>query len=150
MRVLPSVPARLELEGTDLGPTPWRPVTQEQVDLFADLTDDHQWIHVDRERAVDGPFGTTVAHGMLTLSYVPVFVGQVLNVENASFGLNYGFEKIRFTSPVPAGARIRGRVVVSKTVPVDGGIRATFAVTVEVEGQERPAVIAENVIMWLE
>lgn len=148
--VVPTVPGLLELEGADLGASPWRTLGQADVDAFADLTDDHQWIHVDPARAADGPFGTTVAHGMLTLSYVPVFVGEVLEVEHASFGLNYGFEKIRFTSPVPVGARIRGRVAVTRAVAVEGGVRATFAVTVEVDGQPRPALVAENVIMWLE
>jgi acyl dehydratase len=150
VHVLPTVPALLELEGTDLGAGPWRTFDQPMVDTFADLTDDHQWIHVDPERAAEGPFGTTVAHGMLTLAFVPVMVGEVLRVDGASFGLNYGFEKIRFTSPVPVGSRVRGQVRCTRAVAVEGGVRATFAVTVEVEGADRPACVAENVIMWLE
>jgi acyl dehydratase len=150
MHVVPHVRGLLELGDTELGASPWLTVDQAQIDAFADLTDDHQWIHVDVERAAGGPFGTTIAHGMLTLSFVPVFVGQVLRVDNASFGLNYGFEKIRFTAPVPAGSRIRGRVAVARTAPVENGVRATFAVQVEVEGGERPAIVAEQVIVWLE
>ncbi len=150
MHVVPDVRSLLELSGTELGTSPWLTVDQAQINAFADLTDDHQWIHVDVERAADGPFGTTIAHGMLTLSFVPVFVGQVLRVDNASFGLNYGFERIRFTAPVPAGSRIRGQVAVARTAPVENGVRATFAVQVEVEGGERPAVVAEQVIVWLE
>jgi len=150
MHVVPHVRALLDLTDTELGASPWLALEQEQIDAFADLTGDHQWIHVDVARAADGPFGSTIAHGMLTLSFVPIFVGEVLRVDNASFGLNYGFEKIRFTAPVPAASRIRGRVSVAGTAPVEGGVRVTFAVHVEIEGRERPACVAEQVIIWLE
>lgn len=146
----PAVQTLLELAGTDLGAGPWRILSQNDINAFADLTDDHQWIHVDTARASVGPFETTIAHGMLTLSFVPVFVGEVLTVENAGFGLNYGFEKIRFTSPVPSGSRIRGRVTLAEATAVEGGVRARFSVRVEIEGSDRPACVAEQVIVWLE
>jgi acyl dehydratase len=134
--------------GADLGVGVWREITQEQVDSFADTTDDHQWIHVDAERAAAGPYGGTIAHGMLVLSLVPVMVGEVLSVQ-ARYGLHYGFEKVRFTAPVPVGSRIRGRVRLLRTAPVEGGTKATFGVTVEIEGREKPACVAEDTIVWL-
>ncbi|MET0931352.1 MAG: MaoC family dehydratase [Aeromicrobium sp.] len=150
MHTIDTVPALFDLEGTDLGTTDWITITQDQVDTFADVTDDHQWIHVDRERALTGPFGHTVAHGMLTLAFVPVLVGGVLTVENASFGLNYGFDKVRFTSPVRAGERVRAHVTVLRTLQVPGGVRATFGVTVEGEDTAKTVLYAENIIQWLE
>lgn len=150
MHVTPTVRDLLTLDGTDLGSSPWLTVGQDKVDQFADLTGDHQWIHVDLERAATGPYGATIAHGMLTLSYVPIFIDQVLTVEGAGFGLNYGFDRIRFTSPVPAGSRVRGHVEVMRTEELEAGVRVTFAVRVEIEGSERPALLAEQVIMWLE
>ncbi|MGY1810965.1 MaoC family dehydratase [Blastococcus sp. SYSU D00669] len=148
MRTFDDVVALRAAEGEDLGATDWSQVTQAQVDDFARTTHDHQWIHVDPERAATGPFGGTIAHGMLTLSLVPVFVGQLVSVD-ARYGLHYGFEKVRFTAPVPVGSRIRGRARVLRTAPVDGGTKATFAVTVEVEGSDRPACVAEDTIVWL-
>jgi acyl dehydratase len=150
LRTIETVPALLDLSEADLGTTPWITITQDQVDTFADVTNDHQWIHVDRERARTGPFGHTVAHGMLTLAFVPVLVGDVLTVEGASFGLNYGFDKVRFTWPVRAGERVRAQVTVLRTLEVPGGVRATFGVTVEGEDTGRTVLYAENVIQWLQ
>lgn len=150
MHTIDTVPALFDLSGTDLGTTDWITITQDQVDTFADVTDDRQWIHVDRERAATGPFGHTVAHGMLTLAFVPVLVGGVLTVGNASFGLNYGFDKVRFTSPVRAGERVRAHVAVLRTLQVPGGVRATFGVTVEGEDTATTVLYAENIIQWLE
>ncbi|MBS44324.1 MAG: dehydratase [Nocardioides sp.] len=148
MHTLSSPRELASLTGADLGTSPWRTISQEHVDTFADLTDDHQWIHVDVERAADGPFGGTVAHGMLTLAYVPVLVGEVLRVEGSPFGLNYGFDKVRFTSPVRAGSRVRGAVRVDSVTDLDGWVRAGFEVTVEVEGSDRPALVAVNLVQW--
>jgi acyl dehydratase len=148
MRSFSDVHELLAAEGADLGVTAWREVTQPQVDSFADTTDDHQWIHVDVDRAADGPYGGTIAHGMLTLSLVPVMIGEVVSV-SATYGLHYGFEKVRFPAPVPVGSRIRGHVRVLRTAPVEGGTRATFGVTVEVEGGAKPACVAEDTIVWL-
>src|SRR4051794_6647503 len=148
MRSFQDVHELLAAEGEDLGVSPWREIAQDRVDAFADTTDDHQWIHVDVERAAAGPYGGTIAHGMLTLSLVPVMIGEVVSV-TATYGLHYGFEKVRFTAPVPVGSRIRGRVRVLRTAPVEGGTKATFGVTVEVEGAEKPACVAEDTIVWL-
>ncbi|NYJ08692.1 MaoC family dehydratase [Petropleomorpha daqingensis] len=148
MRSFEDVQELLAAEGADLGATAWRQITQEQVDSFADTTDDHQWIHVDTERAASGPYGGTIAHGMLTLSLVPVMIGETVSV-NATYGLHYGFEKVRFTAPVPVGSRIRAHVTVLRTAPVEGGTKATFGVTVEVEGGDKPACVAEDTIVWL-
>ena len=148
MRSFQDVHELLAAEGADLGTTSWREVTQPQVDSFAGTTDDHQWIHVDVGRAATGPYGGTIAHGMLTLSLVPVMVGEVVSV-TARYGLHYGFEKVRFPAPVPVGSRIRGHVRVLRTSAVEGGTKATFGVTVEVEGSSKPACVAEDTIVWL-
>jgi acyl dehydratase len=148
MRSFQDVHDLLAAEGADLGTTSWREVTQPQVDSFAGTTDDHQWIHVDVDRAATGPYGGTIAHGMLTLSLVPVMVGEVVSV-TARYGLHYGFEKVRFPAPVPVGSRIRGHVRVLRTSAVEGGTKATFGVTVEVEGGTKPACVAEDTIVWL-
>lgn len=138
----------LEAKGRHLGTSAWREIAQPQIDTFADLVDDHQWIHVDVARAADGPFGAPIAHGMLTVSLVPTFMGELVEVEQMTFGVNYGFDKVRFLSPVPAGSRVRGGVEIVDTVPVEGGVRATFRVTVEVEGVERPACVAESIVVF--
>ena len=131
--------------GRELGPSDWMTVDQTMIDKFADATGDHQWIHVDVERAKkEMPGGKTIAHGFLTLSLVPRMAATLIQIKNRSRGINYGSNKVRFTSPVPAGARIRlrQRIVAVDEVP-GNGVRVTTEVTVEIEGQERPALIAE-------
>ena len=131
--------------GRELGPSEWITVDQAMIDRFADATGDHQWIHVDVERAQrEMPGGKTIAHGYLTLSLVPRMAATLLEVTRRSRGINYGSNKIRFISPVPAGSRIRlrQRILSADEVPGDG-IRVTSEMTVEVEGQERPALVAE-------
>ncbi|MEU4619930.1 MaoC family dehydratase [Actinoplanes sp. NPDC023801] len=134
------------LAGKDLGHTEWLEITQERVNTFADATDDHQWIHVDVDRAGQGPFGGPIAHGYLTLSLViPLFV-ELLTVEGITMGLNYGLEKVRFPSPVKVGARIR---LAAKVVSVDdvpgNGVQSTFDFVVEVDGQDKPACVARPI-----
>ena len=129
-----------------LGVGPWTTVDQARIDLFADATDDHQWIHVDPERAKAGPFGAPIAHGLLTLSLVPELVGQVFTLDGARMGVNYGFN-----APVPAGSRVRASVELldCTDVGVDGGadgVQLTLAVTVELDGSARPALVAEWVV----
>ena len=131
------------LVGTHLGYSDYLNVTQEQVNRFAEATGDHQWIHVDPERAASGPFGHTIAHGYLTLSLVPVLLATVLRVEGVAMGVNYGTNKVRFTSPVPVGSRVRGRFTVKEVDDVTGGIQLNMQVTVEIEGVEKPALVAE-------
>ncbi|MEU7474773.1 MaoC family dehydratase [Lentzea sp. NPDC042327] len=134
------------LAGADLGHTDWLQVTQERVDTFADATDDHQWIHVDPERAATGPFGTTIAHGYLTLALLIPLMGQLLTVSGVRMSLNYGLEKVRFPAPVPVGAKIRlaGRVASVEDVTGDG-VQLTVDFTVEIEGSEKPACVARAV-----
>ncbi|MER7913793.1 MULTISPECIES: MaoC family dehydratase [unclassified Streptomyces] len=131
--------------GEQLGHSDWLEVDQKRIDLFAEATGDHQWIHVDPERAAAGPFGTTIAHGYLTLSLLPVFVPQILAVEGVRMGINYGTEKVRFPAPVPVGSRLRATAVLAKVEEVSGGVQVTAAVTVEREGSEKPVCVAESV-----
>ncbi|MEW1904949.1 MULTISPECIES: MaoC family dehydratase [unclassified Streptomyces] len=131
--------------GEQLGHSDWLEVDQKRIDLFAEATGDHQWIHVDPERAAAGPFGTTIAHGYLTLSLLPVFVPQILAVEGVRMGINYGTEKVRFPAPVPVGSRLRATAVLAKVEEVAGGVQVTAAVTVEREGSEKPVCVAESV-----
>ncbi|MFB7273609.1 MaoC family dehydratase [Streptomyces sp. NPDC056244] len=131
--------------GEQLGHSDWLEIDQKRIDLFAEATGDHQWIHVDPERAAAGPFGTTIAHGYLTLSLLPVFVPQILRVENVTMGINYGTNKVRFPSPVPVGSRLRASAVLKEAVEAGGGVQITTLVTVEREGGEKPACVAESV-----
>lgn len=133
-------------EGTILGPTDWMAMTQDRIDGFADATDDHQWIHVDQDRAKDGPFGTTIAHGYLTLALVNKFLPQMLTVAEFSMGVNYGVEKVRFPNAVKQGARLRGSGEIVKVEEVkNGGVQSTVRITVEIEGEDRPACIADTI-----
>lgn len=136
------------LVGTHLGHSAYRTVTQEQVNLFADATGDHQWIHVDPERAAKGPFGRTVAHGYFTLSLIPVLLASVLKVEGVTMGVNYGTNKVRFTSPVPVGSEIRAGATLASIGPVSGGVQVTLDVTVEVKGAPKPSCVAQVVYRY--
>jgi acyl dehydratase len=132
--------------GKELGPSEWLTVTQEMIDKFADATGDHQWIHVDVERAKkEMPGGKTIAHGYLTLSLLPQLAPTLMKIEKRRRGLNYGSNRVRFTAPVPAGARVRLRQKLVKIEPVeDNGFRITSEMTMEVEGNTRPAMVAET------
>ncbi|WP_289298800.1 MaoC family dehydratase [uncultured Reyranella sp.] len=132
--------------GEEIGVSDWVEITQERINLFADATGDHQWIHVDVERAKkDMPGGKTIAHGFLTLSLIPMLNSQISHINNVRNGINYGCNKVRFTSPVQAGSRVRARAKLIAADPMDkGGVRLTNQVTIEIEGQERPACVAET------
>lgn len=130
--------------GARLGPTAWLAIDQARIDRFAEATDDHQWIHVDPVAAADGPFGATIAHGYLTLSLVNRFMPDLLTVTDASMGVNYGCEKVRLPSPVRVGSRIRGAGELVSVGPAGGGLQVLVRVTVEIEGQERPACVADT------
>ncbi|NKY17943.1 MaoC family dehydratase [Tsukamurella spumae] len=134
--------------GQTLGTTEWVSIDQDRIDLFADATDDHQWIHVDPERAAKGPFGGTIAHGYLTLSLAPVLLQEALVVEEYSAALNYGLDKVRFPSPVPVGSRLRATVGLVSAQDKKGAIEAVFRLTYEVDGAERPACIADTVVLY--
>jgi acyl dehydratase len=131
--------------GDVFGPASWIEITQERIDMFAEATGDHQWIHVDPERAKEGPFGTTIAHGYLTLSLVPVWSSEVIPREGR-MGINYGVNRVRFPSPVPVGSRLRATFEVKELQDFEGGVQATHLVTVEREGQEKPVCVAEVVV----
>ena len=129
----------------------WRTIEQSRIDEFAHATDDAQWIHTDPEQAAAGPFGTTIAHGFLTLSLVvPMFAEALPALEGYGMTLNYGLNRVRFTSPVPSGARIRGRFRIEDVEEVAGGKQARVAATIELEGQEKPACVAEALLRFLE
>jgi acyl dehydratase len=135
--------------GEHLGYSEWHDVDQNQVNLFADATGDHQWIHVDPERAKkESPFGGPIAHGYLTLSLAPALLPQVLQVEGISMGVNYGCNKVRFPSPVPVGSRVRAGAQLASVEDVPGGAQVTMDVTFEVEGQEKPACVAQVVYRY--
>jgi acyl dehydratase len=132
------------LKGQELGISDWYEVTQDAVDLFADATGDHQWIHVDVERAkAESPYGGPIAHGYLTLSLIVPLVSQTYTVTDAKMGVNYGLNKVRFPAPVPVGSKVRARVTLKDVEEVAGGLQNTFSVTIEREGGDKPVCIAE-------
>jgi acyl dehydratase len=136
-------------QGSQLGPTEWMEISQDRVNTFADATDDHQWIHVDPAKAAEGPFGGTIAHGLLTLSLLPHFSHQLYTVENIAMAVNYGYNKVRFISPVKVGARLRARAELTSVTRLEGAAQSTMTVTVEIEGSDKPAAVAESIIRYL-
>jgi acyl dehydratase len=132
--------------GEEIALSPWVDMPQERIDLFAKATEDFQWIHVDPVRAQDSPFGSTIAHGFLTLSMLPKLIESTFEFSDRKMGVNYGLNKVRFTAPVPAGTRIRGRFTLGKyeTLP-DGGVQTTWTVTLEREGGDKPVMVAETI-----
>ncbi len=132
--------------GAHLGYSDWLEISQERIDLFAEATGDHQWIHTDPERAKDGPFGATIAHGYLTQSLVNFFLPQIVDVQGISMGVNYGADRLRFPAPVPVGSRVRGGAELISAEEVKGGaVQAVIRVTVEIEGGERPACVIDTI-----
>jgi acyl dehydratase len=135
--------------GRELGVSDWFEVTQERIDQFAEATGDHQWIHVDAERAaVESPFKTTIAHGFLTLSLASALLRGALRFEGARMAINYGLNRVRFVSPVPSGSRVRGRFVLGSVEEAGGAVQAIWSVTIEREGSERPCCVAEWVVRY--
>jgi acyl dehydratase len=144
--VFSSVEDVLGLVGKPLGASEWVTVTQERINLFADATDDHQWIHVDPVRAKEGPFGACIAHGYLSLSLVSRFLPEIAILKHLKMGVNYGTDKVRFPSAVKVGSRLRGKgELISAEKTKDGGVQATIRVTVEIEGSDRPACVADTI-----
>ncbi|WHU46100.1 MaoC family dehydratase [Gordonia sp. L191] len=131
--------------GEDLGSGEWLEITQERVNQFAEATGDHQWIHVDPERAKAGPFGAPIAHGFLTLSLLPMLAGSIFTVEGPKLVINYGLNKVRFPNPVPVGSRIRANAVITSVEEGPKGVTMVVVNTVEIEGSDKPACVAENV-----
>lgn len=135
--------------GATLGPTDWLVVDQARIDRFADATGDHQWIHVDPERARQGPYGACIAHGYLTLSLVNLFLPELMEVRGAAMGVNYGLDRVRFPNVVPAGSRIRGTGEIMAAQPVERGAQVTVRVTIERDGETRPACVADSISRFL-
>jgi acyl dehydratase len=145
MRVFSDADELRAAAGSSIGTSDWVTIDQRRIDLFADATDDHQWIHVDAARAEDGPFGATIAHGFLSLSLLSALIAQVYEIDGGKMGINYGLNRVRFTAPVPVASRVRGHVELLDVSDFDGGVQLTTKVTVEIEGAQRPALVAE----WL-
>ncbi len=135
-----------ELVGTELGCSDWITIDQSRIDRFADATDDHQWIHVDAERAAAGPFGSTIAHGFLTLSLLPLFFESTYAIADSAMGVNYGLNKVRFTAPVPMGSRLRAHMTLESYDDIDGGAQLQFDIVVERAGQQRPVCVAQAIV----
>lgn len=132
--------------GEQLGPTDWIEVDQARIDQFADATRDHQWIHTDPERAATGPFGTTIAHGFLTLTMLPELLNSLYTVQGVRMALNYGLNKVRLPAPVPSGSKVRGVATVSEVAPVDGGaVQVVFSTVIELDGSAKPAAVVESI-----
>lgn len=136
--------------GRHLGHSDWLLITQDRVDRFADATGDHQWIHVDPERAKSGPFGGTIAHGYLTLSLASFFLPQIATYEGFSMAINYGVDKVRFINPVKCGARIRAGAEMQSVTDVGGGVQTKVLITIEIEGEDKPACVIESLSRWFE
>ena len=136
--------------GQELGTSDWVTVDQERINTFADATGDHQWIHIDEERAKAGPFGGTIAHGFITLSLLPLLGAEVMNVTGMKMKINYGLNKVRFPKPVPAGAKVRDVVTLKEIVRKSSGIQVVMDHVIEIEGSDRPACIAEAVTLMVE
>ncbi|MGO2025691.1 MAG: MaoC family dehydratase [Brevibacterium aurantiacum] len=150
MRTLNGIDEITSLVGTELGSSEWTTIDQDAINTFADVTDDHQWIHIDEERAAEGPYGATIVHGFFTLSLIPKFSSEIFTIEGVSIRVNYGLNKVRFAQPVPVGSRLRGTVSVNEVIPGDKGTQVILKHVIEIEGQDRPACIAEVVTLLVE
>lgn len=148
MRVFASPDELLSAVGEDLGAGDWLTIDQERIDKFAEATGDEQWIHTDPVRAKDGPFGATIAHGFLTLSLMAALSKDLMTVERTKLVVNYGLDKVRFMKPVPVDSRVRASVVLSGVTVVGGGVQVSRTVTFEVEGEAKPACVAENLVRY--
>ncbi|HWD23447.1 MAG TPA: MaoC family dehydratase [Burkholderiales bacterium] len=143
---MPSIRDLKERVGEEVGISPWVEITQERIDTFAKAIEDFQWIHVDRERAKSSPFGGTIAHGFLSLSLLSHLSEQTFSFTDRRMGVNYGLNRVRFTSPVPSGSRVRARFTLANYEPIDGnGVQVTWNVVIEIDGKDKPALVAE----WL-
>ena len=140
-----SVASVLAAVGKPLGESAWIDVAQQRIDLFADATDDHQWIHIDAAKAKDGPFGACIAHGYLTLALANRFLPEIVRYEKLRMGVNYGCDKVRFPAPVLAGSRLRGRGELVKAEPIEGGVQGTIRITVDIDGKDRPACVVDTI-----
>lgn len=149
MKIFDGVHTVVAAAGTELGATDWLEIDQQRIDLFAEATGDHQWIHTDPERAAQGPFGATIAHGLLTLSLLPVFLGGLYRVDNISMAVNYGLGKVRFPAPVPVGSRLAASARIVSVEELKGAAQATFQTTMVVDGVDKPACVVESIVRFV-
>lgn len=149
MRIFASLDEFVAAQGETLGYSEWHKITQDQVDAFADVTGDHQWIHVDAARAASGPFGTTIAHGYLTVALLPVMMMETYRIENLVMGINYGLDRVRFPAPVPTGSAIRGEATLTDVRQTHLGSLAHIRIRVEIEGQSKAACIADTLSLFV-
>lgn len=147
MKTFQTIAELVELTGQEVAVSDWTTITQQQINQFADATGDHQWIHIDPVKAVAGPFGATIAHGFLTLSLIPQFFDQSFAIIGSRMGVNYGLNKVRFTAPVPVGSRLRARMKLLASEPIDNaGVQMTWEVLIEREGSAKPVCVAESLV----
>ena len=147
MKIFQTIAELAQLTGQEVAVSDWTTITQQQINLIADATGDHQWIHTDPVKAAAGPFGATIAHGFLTLSLIPKFFGQAFTIVGTRMGVNYGLNKVRFTAPVPVGSRLRGRMKLIASEPIDNdGMQMTWEVLIEREGASKPVCVAESMV----
>lgn len=146
MRVLNGTAEVIAAQGSDLGVGPYRAITQPEVNTFADVTGDHQWIHIDVKRARESSFGTTIVHGFFTLSLLPSLLHDVYEMSGFALGVNYGLNRVRFPAPLPVGSRVRARATLSKVDPIPGGLQVVIGCTVELEGGTKPVCVADLVL----
>jgi len=149
MRIFNGITELADAAGEELGSSDWTVVDQERVNAFADATGDHQWIHVDVEKAAAGPFGGTIAHGLLTLSLLPTFLHQIYRVDNVSMAVNYGLNKVRLPAPVPVGAKLRATSKLLEVTPLEGAVQAVLSTTIEIEGGGKLACVVESIVRYL-
>jgi acyl dehydratase len=149
MRTFTSLDEVTAAAGTDIGTSDWVEITQDRVNLFADATDDHQWIHVDAERAAAGPFGTTIAHGYLTLSLLPFLGAKVVTFDVPGPKINYGLDKVRFPQFVRVGARVRDHLALGDVTPTATGLQVAMRHTIEIEGDDKPACVAQTLVLLI-
>lgn len=149
MRIFRGIDELADSAGIDLGTSEWLIIDQDRVDRFAEATGDHQWIHVDRERAAAGPYGGTIAHGFLTLSLVPALMRELYAVTGVAMGINYGLGRVRFITPVPVGGRIRASARIASADRLDGAIQLVLDTTVDLEGSAKPAAVVESLVRFV-
>ncbi|GGL10000.1 MaoC family dehydratase [Nocardia jinanensis] len=149
MRVFDGIAELVAVKGEQLGSSDWLLIDQKRVDTFAEATGDHQWIHVDPARASDGPFGSTIAHGLLTLSLLPSFQHEIFRVDNVTMAVNYGLNKVRFPAPVPVGAKLRATSSVVEVTELDGAAQVTLSTVIEIDGSGKPACVVESVVRYI-
>lgn len=149
MRIFSGISELSAAAGEDLGASDWIVIDQERINTFADATGDYQWIHVDAEKAAGGPFGRTIAHGLLTLSLLPAFLHQIYRVDNVAMAVNYGLNKVRLPAPVPVGAKLRASSKLVDVTQLDGAVQAVLSTTIEIEGGAKPACVVESIVRYI-